>query len=108
MKRKDDELALIKRSTRATKLLELEVQMQAYIDECTRLKHHLEEILKEKDYFPADYGNTDVTQHAAIINNLRRENQDLHGALQASRDEIEKWRKKALEKQSKSLKAKKG
>jgi hypothetical protein len=26
--------------------------MQAYIDECTRLKHHLEEILKEKSFTP--------------------------------------------------------
>lgn len=32
-----------------TRLNELEVEIQAYVDECTRLKHHLHEIIKERD-----------------------------------------------------------
>lgn len=32
-------------------MTEIEVEMKMYIDECTRLRHQLEEVIKSKDTF---------------------------------------------------------
>lgn len=46
MKKKDEEMTKIKRSLKATNIQELEVEMKLYVDECTRLRHMLEESYK--------------------------------------------------------------
>ena len=45
-KKKDEEITKIKRSLKATNIQELEVEMKLYVDECTRLRHMLEESYK--------------------------------------------------------------
>lgn len=39
----------LKKNTKATKLQELEIEMKMYIDECTRLRHLLEETMRAKN-----------------------------------------------------------
>ena len=48
LQNKENELNKQKKSMKLTKAIEMELEIKAYIDECTRLKHYLEEIIKEK------------------------------------------------------------
>jgi hypothetical protein len=41
----------MKRNIRSTKIAEIEFEMKVYVDECTRLRHQLEEVIKSKDAF---------------------------------------------------------
>lgn len=47
VKKKDDEVIKIKRTLKSTNIQELEVEMKLYVDECTRLRHMLEEKMME-------------------------------------------------------------
>lgn len=49
LQNKDIEIAKQKRNIKLSKYLEMELELKTYADECTRLKHYLEEILLEKD-----------------------------------------------------------
>ena len=46
---KDMVITKQRKNMKLTKFLEMELEIKAYIDECTRLKHYLEEIIKEKE-----------------------------------------------------------
>ncbi len=46
---KEEEVQALKKNTKATKLQELEIEMKMYIDECTRLRHLLEETMRAKN-----------------------------------------------------------
>jgi hypothetical protein len=48
---KADEIEALKRNIKSTKIAEIEVEMKMYMDECTRLRHQLEEVIKSKDTF---------------------------------------------------------
>ena len=48
---KKDEIEGLKRNIKSTKISEIEVEMKMYMDECTRLRHQLEEVIKSKDTF---------------------------------------------------------
>lgn len=41
----------LRRNIRISKMGELEVEMKVYIEECARLRHQLEEVIKSKDTF---------------------------------------------------------
>ena len=41
----------MKKNVRSTRLTEIEIENKMYIDECTRLRHQLEEVIKSKDTF---------------------------------------------------------
>ena len=47
VKKKEDEVLKIKRTLKSTNIQELEVEMKLYVDECTRLRHMLEEKMME-------------------------------------------------------------
>ncbi len=46
---KEEEVQALKKNTKATKLQELVIEMKMYIDECTRLRHLLEETMRAKN-----------------------------------------------------------
>jgi hypothetical protein len=48
---KNDEIEALRKNIKSTKLAEFEVEMKMYMDECTRLRHQLEEVLNSKDTF---------------------------------------------------------
>ncbi|OMJ71782.1 hypothetical protein SteCoe_29927 [Stentor coeruleus] len=45
---REKDIFKLKSNIKCSRVSELEVEVQAYIDECTRLRHHLEETLKSK------------------------------------------------------------
>ena len=49
--KKDEEIEALKKNIRSTQLQEIEVEIKVYIDECTRLRQQLEEVMKSKDTF---------------------------------------------------------
>ena len=49
--RKSDENEALKRNIRNTRLQEIEVEVKVYMDECARLRHQLEEVIRSKDTF---------------------------------------------------------
>ena len=110
---KNEEIVRLKRNIKNTKIGEVEVEVQAYIDECTRLRHHLEEIMRQKDT-PQAAQNFNVDeqnmQQSILLNNLRKENDNLNQALLLGKDEINKWRERVqeLEKERKKNAIKKG
>ncbi|CDW75040.1 UNKNOWN [Stylonychia lemnae] len=79
--KKQDEIDILKKNFKSTKLNEMEVELQVYIDECTRMRHQLEEVIKSKDTF-ADPEELKVIeekfqQQEIIIAQLRNENNQL-------------------------------
>ena len=46
LKAKEEESQKAKRDMRTSRISELEVELRAYVDECTRLKHHLEDVME--------------------------------------------------------------
>lgn len=42
---------MLKRNIKSTKTAEVEIELKVYADECVRLRHQLEEVIKSKDTF---------------------------------------------------------
>jgi hypothetical protein len=83
---RQDEVESLKRNIKNTKIAEIEVEMKMYIDECTRLRHQLEEVIKSKDTF-ADPEELKIIeekfqQQEIIITSMKNENQELAMAFQ--------------------------
>ena len=91
-----------KKSMKLTNSLEMELEIKAYIDECTRLKHYLEEIIKEKDEI------TNRTNEITIQPNEQIQN--LMKVIEHDKKKIkelkEKLRASSISKYEKSPKAK--
>ncbi|OMJ81437.1 hypothetical protein SteCoe_18115 [Stentor coeruleus] len=95
---KNDEIIKLKRNIRSTKLNEIELEVQAYIDECTRLRHHLEEIMRQRDTPQlTQVPEERTTQSSFLVNNLKKENEDLNTALKVGNEEITKWKERVNE-----------
>lgn len=78
---KQDEIELLKKNVRTTRLTEMEVENKMFMDECTRLRHQLEEVIKTKDTF-ADPEEMKIIeakfqQQDLLINQLRQDNTQL-------------------------------
>jgi chromosome segregation ATPase len=101
MVHKNEEIGRIKQTVKSTKLSEIEIEIQAYIDECTRLRHHLEEVMRQRDMQIAQFSPMQATelneQEKFLINNLKKENENLNQALLLGKDEITKWRERVIE-----------
>ena len=56
---KDTEITRLKKNIKITQLTEVEIELRTYVDECTRLRHLLEEVLKSRDPLsdPAELAN---------------------------------------------------
>lgn len=46
-----DEIEGLKRNIRSTRQQEIEVEVKLYMEECARLRHQLEEVIRSKDTF---------------------------------------------------------
>ena len=47
----NEDVERLKRNIRSTKLTEVEAEVKIYMEECARLRHQLEEVIKSKDTF---------------------------------------------------------
>ena len=46
-----NEVEALKRNIRSTRQQEIEVEVKLYMEECARLRHQLEEVIRSKDTF---------------------------------------------------------
>ena len=99
---KDEEIERLNKNLKSTKINELESEIQAYCDECTRLRHHLDASLRQ---FESLNLNSDKNiKNFTQIDFLLKENQELLGNLNNARAEIEKFKQKNAELQAKNKK----
>ena len=91
LKIKNDEIELLKRNIKSTKIGEIEVEIKAYVDECTRLRHQLEEVIKSKDTFadPTEIRLIEekFQQQEMVIAQMRKENSELAMAYAKKEEE---------------------
>ena len=85
------EIDALKRNIRSTKLTELEVENKLYVDECARLRHQLEEVIKSKDTF-ADPQELKIIeqkfqQRDIVISQMQNENANISQALSKKDEE---------------------
>lgn len=57
---KNQEIIKQKQNMKLTKFVEMELEVKAYMDECTRLRHYLEEVIKEKEEEDSTIQNTEI------------------------------------------------
>lgn len=89
---KQEEIDTLRRNIKSTKIAEIEVEMKMYIDECTRLRQQLEEVIMSKDRF-ADPDEVKAiedkfNQQDQLIQNMKNENNDLVGAYNMKEEEM--------------------
>ena len=46
-----DDIERLKKNIKSTRLNEVEAEVKLYMEECARLRHQLEEVIKSKDTF---------------------------------------------------------
>lgn len=80
---KNSEIGLLARNLKNTKHGELEVEIQSYIDECTRLRHHLEEFVKQRE--------------TLLNNELNSKKQQLLKQLKRTQEETAHWKNRFIE-----------
>ena len=51
VQKKVEEIEAFKWNIRSTRLQEIEVEVKMYMEECARLRHQLEEVIRSKDTF---------------------------------------------------------
>lgn len=79
---KEQEFFKLKSNLKGSKVSELEIEVKAYVDECTRLRHHLEEVIKSKQEPSFDQINFEQ-----IINSLKKENLQVFNQLAQAKEE---------------------
>ena len=95
---KDDEIDKFNKNLRSSKIIELESEIQAYIDECTRLRHHLEESYKQNgaqigSNFESEKSPKNILQTEGFI----KENKEGIKNIAFYKEEIERLKQKILE-----------
>jgi Ca2+-binding EF-hand superfamily protein len=103
---KEEEMAVLRQNLKSTKLGELEVEIQVYVDECTRLRHHLEEMLRQREETPVQYGVAEDKTYQQSLQTSNLQVEALTDGLRAAQADAERWKLKAQELE-KSKRAKK-
>jgi hypothetical protein len=96
---KDEEIHRLRKNIKSTKLNEIELEVQAYIDECTRLRHHLEEIMRQRNTPPMSQGidNEKSMQGTFNTSAVKKEIEELSIALNLANQENSKLKAKVKE-----------
>ena len=100
LRAKEEESLKAKRDIRASRMSELEVELQAYIDECTRLRHHLEEVMdRMANHTPADLSGVEE-----LVQKIAEEKKQIETELVTTQQELtaSQLRISSLEKDLKS------
>ena len=89
----EDELISLKKKTKVTKLQEMEVEIKMYVDECTRLRHLLEEVIQQKSMVGQEDMNL-IEQKLNQQNNMlrisKKENETLMNKNRSLEEELSK------------------
>ena len=94
---KDDEIDQFSKNLKSSKIIELESEIKAYIDECTRLRRHLEESLGRGSYTGLDSEAEKNSKLEMLIGSTQKENKDLLKKLKDYKDEVDNLKKKLAE-----------
>jgi len=96
IRNKDEDAKKMRKNLKITRLQETEIEIRMFSDECTRLKHIIEEIMKQKasGYSPQDVAALEerINQQAALIKNIKQENGEMANAVQKKDEEINNWK----------------
>lgn len=88
---RDSEISKLRKNIKNSRNEELAVELKTYSEECTRLTHHLQEVMRDKD---SDQRSTNLEekhyQQTVATKNLRKENEELTKLLDAAREETKK------------------
>lgn len=91
-----DEIEVLRKKMKITKITEIEIEMKTYIDECARLRQQLEEVIISKDRFadPEEVKAIEnkFNQQDQVIQTMKNENNDLVNAYNAKEDELQQFR----------------
>lgn len=91
---KTEENLKLKQNIKTTKGVEMEIEIQAYIDECTRLRHHIEELMHQRENTQSSQEISSLEeklrQQNSLYNNLKKENQEYLYELNENKQEISK------------------
>ena len=91
MKAKDLEVAAMRRSARSTKVEELEVELQTYVEECRRLQAALNDALRPDDIGDQDASKRELSQLRSDLKKAhtdQRVQQDLISSLQTQLNQL--------------------
>jgi len=93
---KEEEIKVLRKSLKVTRVQEMEVEIKMFADERTRLKHIIEEIIKQR---AATYSAKDlvefegkIVQQETLLANLRQENADIANAIKGKDEELVNWK----------------
>jgi len=93
---KNGEIERLNKSLKTTKLLEIDIEVKMFMDEATRLKHIIEEILKQK---AASYTHEDIeaiqgkiNQQNYLVENIKQQNEGIKQMLERKEEEINNWK----------------
>jgi chromosome segregation ATPase len=93
---KEEEIKQLRKSLKVTRVQEMEVEIKMFADECTRLKHIIEEIMKQR---AATYSAEDlvefegkIVQQDLLLAKLRQENADIANAVKGKDEELANWK----------------
>lgn len=91
LKAKEEEITKLKRNIKSSRISELEVEIQTYVDECTRLTKIAEDLMNKKGDYQT-YNNEDTKYYIDTINTLKKDKQDILNNLSKVQDELEKYK----------------
>lgn len=106
---KEEETTKMKKNIKITRIQEAEIEMRMFSDECTRLKHLIEEIVKQKaiGYTMQDINalGEKINKQTSLLNNIQQENKQMSSILQKKEEELSNWKEVTtkLEKKISSL-----
>ena len=95
---REQEIYRLKSNLKGSKINELEIELRAYIDECTRLRHHLEEVIKSKQE-----STTEVFDYEQNLDSLQKANSNMLKQINELKGENTKI-KQAFEEEKKKKK----
>ena len=90
IREKEEEIGKLRRHIKSTRIAELEVEIQAYVEECSRLARICEEIARKQGEvykFGGDEG-----KYLGEIENLKKEKLEMLQGLNRAQDEVQRLR----------------
>jgi myosin heavy subunit len=96
IRQKEEESIKLKKNLKITRMQEMDIEKKMFTDECTRLKHIIEEIMKQKaiGYTAQDIKalGDRMNQQANLLNNIKNENNEISAIIQKKDEELNNWK----------------
>lgn len=88
LKLREGDIERLKRDTKVSRVNELEVEIQAYADECTRLRHHIEEVMVQLHQRSSNL--KDLSRAEEVLRTLTTQKTTLEARLLDAQDALRK------------------